>query len=39
MRVEFKLTMPRVGSWNRKWSGKDNNYVIYRNLPKKKCFE
>jgi len=37
MRVEFRLTMPKVGSWNGKWSGEGENYVIYKNLPKSKC--
>jgi hypothetical protein len=27
-RVEFKLSMPRTGSWEGKWSGADKNYVI-----------
>ena len=39
MRVEFRLSIPNVGSWNGKWSRGDNNYIIYRNLPKKKCLE
>ena len=35
MRVEFRLSMPNVGSWNGKWSGSQKNYVRYRNLTKK----
>ena len=32
-RVEFRLTMPNVGSWNGRWSGEDRNYTIVRRLP------
>ena len=31
-RIEFRLTMPGVGSWNGKWSGEDKDYLIYRTL-------
>ena len=31
-RVEFKLTMPRRGSWDSHWSGEDRNYTLTRNL-------
>jgi len=34
MRIEFKLSMPNVGSWNGRWTGQDRNYVHYRNIPK-----
>ena len=33
-RVEFRLLMPRVGSWNGRWSGEDNNYLKYKKLNK-----
>jgi hypothetical protein len=26
----FELSMPNVGSWNGKWSGRDNYYAIVR---------
>ena len=32
-RVEFRLSMPSVGSWNGRWSGEGRNYVIVRTLP------
>ena len=35
-RVEFRLSMPSVGSWNGRWSGADKNYVIIKRLGKKK---
>jgi len=31
-RVEFRLSIPNVGSWNNKWSGKDRNYSIVRKV-------
>lgn len=31
-RVEFRLTMPGVASWDGKWSGEGRNYVIYETL-------
>lgn len=31
-RVEFRLTMPGVGSWNGRWSGEGENYLLWRNL-------
>lgn len=31
-RVEFRLGMPNVGSWNGRWSGDGKNYVIVRSL-------
>lgn len=31
-RVEFKLTMPRRGSWNGSWSGEGRNYTRTRDL-------
>jgi hypothetical protein len=30
--VEFKLTMPRRGSWDNKWSGEGKNYTLIREL-------
>ena len=38
-RIEFKLSMPNVASWNGKWSGEGRNYVRYRNLTDKKLAE
>ncbi len=38
-RVEFKLTMPNVGSWNGKWSGSGRDYLLFKNLTDKKCDE
>jgi hypothetical protein len=34
-KVEFKLSMPSNNSWNGKWTGEKNNYVIYKNLTEK----
>lgn len=31
-RVEFKLEMPRRGSWNSRWSGEGKNYTLTRDL-------
>ena len=31
-RVEFRLSMPGVSSWDGKWSGTGRNYVVYRSL-------
>ncbi len=30
----FELTMPNVGSWNRKWTGENRKYFKFRNLSK-----
>lgn len=38
-RVEFRLSMPGVGSWNGKWTGESNNYTIVRSLSDKKIEE
>lgn len=38
-RIEFRLSMPNVGSWNGKWSGQGRNYVLYQNLSDAKCEE
>jgi hypothetical protein len=27
MRIEFKLSMPNIGSWNGKWSGEERYYA------------
>ena len=35
-RVEFRLSMPGVGSWDGKWSGSKNNYTIKENLTDNK---
>ncbi len=37
MRVEFKLSMSKIGSWDGRWSGEDKNYVIYKNVSKDRC--
>lgn len=31
-RVEFRLLMPGVASWDGKWSGEERNYVLYLQL-------
>jgi len=31
-RVEFRLTMPGIRSWNGKWSGEDQNLTVVRSL-------
>lgn len=33
----FELTMPRVGSWNGRWSGEDKYYAVTRNLGRSKA--
>lgn len=38
-RVEFRLTIPGCGSWNSRWSGEGNDYLIFKNMPDKKCDE
>jgi len=38
-RIEFRLSMPNVGSWNGRWSGEGRNYSIVRKLTDKKCAE
>lgn len=30
MNIQFTLSMPSVGSWNGRWSGRDNLYAIVR---------
>ena len=35
MLLEFKLSMPQVGSWNGKWTGEDNYYARVINISKK----
>lgn len=32
-RLEFRLTMPGVGSWNGKWSGEGRNYTLVESVP------
>lgn len=39
MRVEFRLSMPNVGSWNGRWSGEGKRYTIKRNLTAKQVRE
>ena len=31
-RIEFRLSMPNVGSWNGRWSGEGRNYTIVRKI-------
>ena len=38
-RVEFRLSMPRAGSWNGKWSGEGKNYSIVRRISEKRFKE
>jgi len=38
-RVEFRLSMPNVGSWNGKWTSSAKNYSLVINLANKKCEE
>lgn len=35
MLLEFRLTMPGVGSWNGKWTGSENYYARVINFTKK----
>lgn len=39
MRVEFKLTMPRNNAWNGKWSGRQDNYLLHKEITGKKAVE
>jgi hypothetical protein len=32
VKMEFRLSMPGVSSWNGRWSGEDRNYTIVRSL-------
>ena len=34
MLIEFRLTMPNVGSWNGKWTGESNYYAVVRMFTK-----
>lgn len=34
LKVEFRLSMPRVGSWDGGWSGSGRNYSIVKSLNK-----
>ena len=36
-RVEFRLSMPCVTSWNGRWSGEGKNYSIIRRFTDKKA--
>ena len=35
MILTFELTMPNIGSWNGKWSGADNRYLMFKTFSKK----
>lgn len=37
MLVAFELSMPGIGSWNRKWSGEGRPYVRVRKLSKQQA--
>jgi hypothetical protein len=39
MLLEFKLSMPNVGSWNGRWTGEDRYYAIIKNFSKSKEIE
>ena len=39
MLYSFELTMPGVNSWNGRWSGADNKYVLVRSVLKSKLVE
>lgn len=32
VRVEFKLSMPHAGSWNRQWSSAGRNFTVTRRM-------
>ena len=32
IRVEFRLTMPSINTWNGRWSGEGKHYVIVKKL-------
>ena len=34
-RIEFRLSMPGIGSWNGKWTGEGRNYSIARKISDK----
>jgi hypothetical protein len=38
-RVEFRLSMPSVNSWNGRWSGEDRDYLIVREIPESRIQE
>lgn len=37
--LSFELRMPRIGSWNGKWSGSENEYFLIKSLNRKKEVE
>ncbi len=37
MIIQFTLSMPNVGSWDRKWTGSSKLYAIVRSFNKKKA--
>lgn len=37
MYIAFELSMPKVGSWNGKWTGAGRNYVVVRKFYKPQC--
>jgi hypothetical protein len=34
MFIEFRLSMPNIGSWNGQWTGSKNYYAIVRTISK-----
>lgn len=34
-RIEFRLSMPHVNSWNGKWTGNGRNYIIVQSMSDK----
>ena len=38
-RILFRLTMPRTGSWDGKWSGQERNYTLVRSVKQKRIDE
>jgi hypothetical protein len=39
VRLQFKLTMPRRGSWDQKWSGENQSHTLVRNVSNEKATE
>ena len=37
IKVEFRLSMPNVNTWNWRWTGEGRNYTITKNLTNKKA--
>lgn len=39
MILSFELTMPRVNSWNGRWSGQEKRHIIIKSFSTKKSIE